>query len=80
MSCNALLRYGPVIGGPVVFAFFHGINIVLPAALVVGVIGAEMMRRRGSIRPAVAVHAVNDLALPLLVLLTGTTGPGTAAG
>ncbi|MEV0823377.1 CPBP family intramembrane glutamic endopeptidase [Nonomuraea rubra] len=78
---NALLRYGPVVGvlgSSVVFALFHGINIVLPSALVVGVAAAEMMRRSGSIWPAVAVHAVNNLALPLLVLLTGTAGPGTA--
>ncbi|MEV4165826.1 hypothetical protein [Nonomuraea dietziae] len=42
-----------------------------------------MMRRSRSIWPAVAVHAVhavNNLALPTLVLLTGTTGPATAAG
>jgi membrane protease YdiL (CAAX protease family) len=80
---NALLRYGPVIGvlgSSVVFALFHGINIVLPSALVVGIIAAEMMRRSGSIWPAVAVHAVNNLALPMLVLLTGATGPGTTAG
>ncbi|PDP88576.1 CPBP family intramembrane metalloprotease [Glycomyces fuscus] len=75
---NALLRYGPVIGvlgSSVIFALFHGINIVLPAAIVVGVIAAEMMRRSGSVWPAVAVHVVNNLALPLYVLLTGATGP-----
>ncbi|WP_236541115.1 CPBP family intramembrane glutamic endopeptidase [Spiractinospora alimapuensis] len=74
---NALLRYGPVVGvvgSSVVFALFHGINIILPAALVVGVIAAELMRRSGSIWPAVAVHAVNNMALPLLVLFTGATG------
>ncbi|RCV48450.1 CPBP family intramembrane glutamic endopeptidase [Marinitenerispora sediminis] len=76
---NALLRYGPVIGvvsSSVVFALFHGINIILPAALVVGLIAAELMRRSGSVWPAVAVHAVNNAALPLLVLLTGYAGPG----
>lgn len=75
---NALLRYGPVIGtlgSSAVFALFHGVNIVLPAAFVVGVIAAEVMRRSGSIWPAVAVHSVNNLALPLLVLLTGATAP-----
>ncbi|MCP2364568.1 membrane protease YdiL (CAAX protease family) [Nonomuraea thailandensis] len=78
---NALLRYGPVVGllgSSLVFALFHGVNIVLPSALVVGIAAAEMMRRSGSIWPAVAVHVVNNLALPLLVLLTGTAGPGTA--
>ena len=37
--------------------------------------GAQVMRRSGSIWPAVIVHAVNNAALPLLVLLTGTSGP-----
>ncbi|MFC7585063.1 CPBP family intramembrane glutamic endopeptidase [Nonomuraea antimicrobica] len=77
---NALLRYGPlvgVLGSSAVFALFHGVNIILPAAFVVGVVAAELMRRSGSIWPAVAVHAVNNLALPLLVLFTGATGPVT---
>lgn len=76
---NALLRYGPVVGvlsSSVVFAVIHGVNIIMPTALVVGIIAAEMMRRSGSIWPAVAVHVVNNLALPLLVLFTGFAGPG----
>ncbi|MBO0607830.1 CPBP family intramembrane glutamic endopeptidase [Myceligenerans salitolerans] len=75
---NALLRYGPVIGvlsSSLFFAVVHGINIALPSAFVVGIIAAEVMRRSGSIWPAVIVHAVNNAALPLLVLLTGTPGP-----
>ncbi|WP_017593905.1 CPBP family intramembrane glutamic endopeptidase [Nocardiopsis potens] len=75
---NALLRYGPVIGvasSSVVFALFHGVNIILPAAVVVGAVAAELMRRSGSIWPAVAVHMVNNSALPLLVLFTGYAGP-----
>ncbi|SDK87405.1 hypothetical protein SAMN04487820_11514 [Actinopolyspora mzabensis] len=75
---NALLRYGTVTGvlsSTVIFALFHGINIVLPAAIAVGVIAAELMRRSGSIWPAVAVHTVNNLGLPLYVLLTGVVGP-----
>ncbi|GAB3477148.1 type II CAAX endopeptidase family protein [Nocardiopsis coralliicola] len=75
---NALLRYGPVTGvlsSSVVFALFHGINVILPAAVVVGIVAAELMRRSGSIWPAVAVHAVNNAALPLLVLATGYAGP-----
>ncbi|WP_017584816.1 CPBP family intramembrane glutamic endopeptidase [Nocardiopsis ganjiahuensis] len=75
---NALLRHGPlvgVLGSSAIFALFHGVNIILPAAFVVGVVAAEVMRRSGSIWPAVAVHVVNNLALPLLVLFTGSTGP-----
>ncbi|MGJ6968639.1 lysostaphin resistance A-like protein [Streptosporangium sp. G11] len=76
---NALLRYGPVVGvlsSSMVFALFHGINIAMSTALVVGVIAAETMRRSGSIWPAVAVHVVNNTGLPLFVLITGNTGPG----
>lgn len=76
---NALLRYGPVVGvlsSSVVFALFHGINIVFPTALVVGIIAAGVMRRSGSIWPAVAVHVVNNMGLPLFVLITGYAGPG----
>lgn len=76
--CNALLRYGTVIGvlsSTLVFALVHGINLILPAAIVGGIITAEVMRRSGSIWPAVVVHSVNNMALPLLVLFTGATGP-----
>ncbi|QVJ03189.1 CPBP family intramembrane metalloprotease [Nocardiopsis eucommiae] len=75
---NALLRYGPwigVLGSSAIFAVFHGVNLILPAAFVVGVIAAEVMRRSGSVWPAVAVHSVNNLALPLLVLFTGASLP-----
>ncbi|PRX96627.1 CPBP family intramembrane glutamic endopeptidase [Allonocardiopsis opalescens] len=75
---TALLRYGPVIGvvaSSVVFGLFHGVNIALPSAIVVGLFAAEMLRRSGSIWPAVAVHTVNNLGLPLFVVLTGATGP-----
>ena len=75
---NALLRYGPVIGvlgSSVVFALFHGVNLALPSALVVGIIAAEAMRRSGSIWPAVVIHAVNNAALPLFVLVSGYGGP-----
>ena len=68
---NALLRYGPVVGvvgSALVFAVTHGLNTVFPAALVVGLITAEIFRRSGSIWPAVVVHAVHNLpTVPLLV-------------
>lgn len=69
---NALLRYGPavgVVGGALVFALFHGINPVFPAALVCGLAAGEIFRRSGSVWPAVTVHAVFNLpTIPLLVL------------
>ncbi len=71
---TALLRYGwvaGVLGSSVVFALFHGINLALPTALIVGIVAAELMRRSRSIWPAVAVHVVNNAALPLFVLITG---------
>lgn len=48
----------------------------MTTALVVGIIAAEVMRRSGSIWPAVALHAVHNMGLPLFVLITGTTGLG----
>jgi membrane protease YdiL (CAAX protease family) len=71
---RGLLRYGAVIavvGSSVVFALFHGFNMALPSALVVGLVAAEITRRSGSIWPAVVVHVVNNLGLPLFVLLLG---------
>ena len=71
---NALLRYGPiigVIGSTLVFAVFHGFNTVLPAALAVGLITAEIFRRSGSIWPAVIVHAVHNLPTVPALLLAG---------
>ncbi len=71
---RGLLRYGAVVavlGSTVVFALFHGINTALPTALVVGVVAAEITRRSGSIWPAVVVHVINNLGLPLFVLLLG---------
>jgi membrane protease YdiL (CAAX protease family) len=75
---NALLRYGPVIGvlgSSAIFALAHGFNIALPSAFVIGIIAAELMRRSGSIWPAVAVHTVNNLGLPLFVLIAGAVAP-----
>ncbi|RWZ67825.1 CPBP family intramembrane metalloprotease [Labedella populi] len=74
---NALLRLGPwvgVVGGSIIFALVHGFNLTLPAAFVVGLIAAEVMRRSGSIWPAVLVHSVNNLALPILVIILQVTG------
>lgn len=76
---RGLLRYGAVVavlGSSVVFALFHGINLALPTALVVGIIAAEVARRSGSIWPAVVVHVVNNLALPLFVLFLGLGSAG----
>ena len=71
---TALLRYGPfigVVGSTVIFALLHGINMILPAALVAGLVTGEVFRRSGSIWPAVIVHVVFNLpTIPAMVLLS----------
>jgi len=60
---TVLLRYGAVVGvlgSSVVFALMHGVNVVLPSALIVGLITAELYRRSGSVWPGVVVHAFNN--------------------
>lgn len=69
---NALLRYGAivgVVGGALIFALFHGVNVVFPAAFVGGVAAGEVFRRSGSVWPAVVVHSVVNLpTIPVMVL------------
>lgn len=69
---NALLRYGSfigVVGGALLFALLHGLNMIFPAALVAGLIAGELFRRSGSIWPPVMVHIVFNLpTIPLMVL------------
>ncbi|WP_204150067.1 type II CAAX endopeptidase family protein [Leptolyngbya sp. CCY15150] len=70
---NVLLRHGrPVFGvvsSALIFAYMHGINIVFPAALVMGLVGAELLRRSGSVWPAIVVHVVFNLpTVPVMVL------------
>ncbi len=71
---RALLRYGAptaVIGGALIFAIFHGINMVFPAAFVTGLAAGEIFRRSGSIWPAVTVHVVVNLPTIPIMLLAG---------
>lgn len=69
---TALLRYGPlvgVVGGAIIFAVFHGVNMIFPAALVVGLPAGEVFRPSGSIWPAVTLHSVVNLpTVPVMVL------------
>ena len=69
---NALLRYGPfvgVVGSTLIFALAHGINIVFPVAVVMGLVGAEMFRRSGSIWPGVIAHVIYNLPTVLMLVL-----------
>jgi uncharacterized protein len=69
---TVLLRYGAlvgVLGGALVFALFHGISTVFPAALVAGLFAGEVFRRSGSIWPGVMVHVVFNLpTIPMMVM------------
>ena len=70
---NALLRYGPligVVGSTLIFALAHGINVVFPAAVVMGLVGAELLRRSGSIWPGVIVHVIYNLPTVFVLVLT----------
>jgi membrane protease YdiL (CAAX protease family) len=60
---TALGRYGAwvaVLVSALVFALAHGVSIVLPAAVVLGVLNALMLRRSGSVWPGVVAHGVNN--------------------
>lgn len=60
---GALRRYGvavATIASSVVFGVAHGINVVLPAAIVLGTITAVLYERSRSIWPAVLTHVVNN--------------------
>lgn len=74
---SALLRHGALIGvfgGAIVFAVFHGVNMVFPAALVTGLVAGEVFRRSRSIWPSIMVHvAVNLPTIPVMVLVGRTT-------
>jgi uncharacterized protein len=70
---NALLRYGPfigVVGSTLIFALAHGINIVFPVAVVMGLVGAELLRRSKSVWPSVIVHVIYNLPTVLMLVLT----------
>lgn len=58
---NVLWRYGAWAGvflSAVIFAVVHGFNLILPIALVVGIVNAVLFRRSGSVWPCVIVHVM----------------------
>ena len=69
---TGLLRYGApiaVVSSAGVFALMHGINAILPVALIEGLLAAAVYTRSGSIWTAVVVHVVHNLpSVPLMVL------------
>jgi len=60
---GGLRGYGLVIStlvSAVLFGLAHGINVVLPAAIVLGVLNALLYHRSRSIWPSIVSHAVNN--------------------
>ncbi|GGP69490.1 CPBP family intramembrane glutamic endopeptidase [Saccharothrix coeruleofusca] len=58
---NTLLKHGVwtgVVLSALIFALVHGLNMILPLAFVVGLVNATLLRRSGSVWPAVIVHVV----------------------
>jgi membrane protease YdiL (CAAX protease family) len=59
-----LRRWGMVVamsGSSLIFGFNHGINVVFPATVVLGLLLAFAYERSGSIWPGVAGHALYNL-------------------
>ncbi len=60
---GALRRYGVAVAtivSALLFGVAHGINVVLPAAILLGVINALLYERSRSIWPAAVAHGVNN--------------------
>jgi uncharacterized protein len=63
---GALRRYGVLLATVVsalLFGLAHGVNVVLPAAVLLGVVNAVLYERSGSIWPPIVAHAVNNAIL-----------------
>jgi membrane protease YdiL (CAAX protease family) len=58
----------------VVFGLFHGVNVVLPAAIVLGILNAALYERSGSIWPAVVAHAVNNTLIFVVTRIAFESG------
>lgn len=59
-----LRRWGfavAAVGSALIFGLYHGVNVVLPATVVLGLILAFAYERSGSIWPAVVGHALYNL-------------------
>jgi membrane protease YdiL (CAAX protease family) len=58
---NALNRYGAFAGvvlSSVIFGLAHGVSVILPIAIMVGMLSAILFRASGSIWPCVLLHCV----------------------
>ncbi|MFK0639910.1 MULTISPECIES: type II CAAX endopeptidase family protein [Hyphomicrobiales] len=58
---NALNRYGAFAGivlSAIIFGFAHGVSVILPVAIMVGILSASLFRATGSVWPCVILHCV----------------------
>ncbi len=58
---NALDRYGAFAGivlSAIIFGLAHGISVILPVAIMVGLLAAVLFRATGSVWPCVILHCV----------------------
>lgn len=71
---GGLRRYGVVVAlvvSSLLFGLAHGVNVVLPVAVMLGVLNALLYERSGSIWPSVVAHGVHNalgFALAAVVL------------
>ena len=72
-----LRRWGFVVAAiisAVVFGAAHGINVVFPAAIVLGLLNAYVYEKSGSIWPSVVAHATNNTFIFVLARVLAETG------
>ncbi|WP_235926189.1 CPBP family intramembrane glutamic endopeptidase [Brucella anthropi] len=58
---NALNRYGAFAGivlSAIIFGFAHGVSVILPVAIMVGILSGSLFRATGSVWPCVILHCV----------------------
>lgn len=58
---NALNRYGAFAGivlSAIIFGLAHGVGVILPVAIMVGILSAILFRATGSVWPCVILHCV----------------------
>lgn len=58
---NALNRYGAFVGvvlSSIIFGIAHGVSVILPVAIMVGLLSAILFRATGSVWPSVVLHCV----------------------
>lgn len=62
---NALNRYGAFAGivlSSIIFGLAHGLSVILPIAIMVGVLSGILFRATGSVWPSIVLHSVYNAA------------------